>query len=102
MIDRKRLMEDLDDCVYDAEQDHCDDNVYQRALDYIHGLEAERDSLRVALLDLMKAAKNYVAYCEGEYGVNPDEEDHNVIELLVYALPRAKAAIIERAADESQ
>lgn len=39
MIDRKRLLEDLTDYAYDAEQNDCDDSVWRRALDYIALLE---------------------------------------------------------------
>lgn len=40
MLDRKRLIEDLNDYAYDAECEDCDDSAHRRALDYITLLEA--------------------------------------------------------------
>jgi len=48
---------------------------------------------RCLLLDLMKATENFIAYVVAEHSVNLDEDDHNITELTVFALPNAKSAI---------
>lgn len=51
MIDRKHLLEDLNDHVYYAEQDDCDDSVHRRALDYIAELEGKIAAARHAIFE---------------------------------------------------
>lgn len=80
MIDRKRLLEDLNDYAWVAEEDDCFESVHQRALDYIAELEGKIAAARIAFDYYAHRGQeeDYRAVCEALAGFSALNVTHTL------------------------